>query len=329
MKKVSVIVPVYNTEKYLEKCLDSIINQTYKNLEIILVDDGSPDNSGSICDEYAIKDSRIKVIHKENGGLSSARNAGLDIATGDYIAFIDSDDYVKVTLFEEVVAKLEETKADVCMFSHITVTEKGEIEHKLPLDKDVYDKDEIKNNILPLFIGQKNPEEQPLLGFVCRQIFKNEAINSLRFRSEREYYAEDIVFDLEFYVNAKKMCVLDKPFYYYRYVSSSLSNKYRKNLFEKLIKLINFKKEVIENYKIQNCNERIYRSVFRAVIGGIINIKKAPELSKKQKREKIKETIENEIVKKSIKKVKTNGLKEEVLIILIKLKLSGLILTLI
>ena len=92
--KVSVIIPVYKVEKYLEKCIDSVINQSYSNLEIILVDDGSPDNCGKICDKYAKKDNRIRVIHKTNGGLSDARNNGIKIATGNYIAFIDSDDYV-------------------------------------------------------------------------------------------------------------------------------------------------------------------------------------------------------------------------------------------
>ena len=91
---ISIVIPVYKVEKYLEKCVESVINQTYKNLEILLVNDGSPDNCPKICDEYAQKDNRIKVIHKENGGLSDARNAGIDVATGKYITFIDSDDYI-------------------------------------------------------------------------------------------------------------------------------------------------------------------------------------------------------------------------------------------
>ena len=99
---VSVIVPIYNVEKYLEKCIESIVNQTYKNLEIILVDDGSPDNCPAICDEWAQKDSRIKVIHKKNGGLSSARNAGLEVSNGEYISFVDSDDWLDENTFEEV-----------------------------------------------------------------------------------------------------------------------------------------------------------------------------------------------------------------------------------
>ena len=93
-KMVSIIIPIYNVEKYSDECITSVINQTYKNIEIILVDDGSPDNCGKICDNYALKDKRIKVIHEKNGGLSFARNTGLNIATGEYVYFLDSDDYL-------------------------------------------------------------------------------------------------------------------------------------------------------------------------------------------------------------------------------------------
>lgn len=118
---VSVIVPVYKVEKYLHRCIDSIINQTYKNLEIILVDDGSPDNCGKICDEYAEKDNRIKVIHKSNGGLSSARNAGLDVANGDYVYFVDSDDYIDTKLVEDNLNLAIEHDADMVCFNYFEV----------------------------------------------------------------------------------------------------------------------------------------------------------------------------------------------------------------
>lgn len=108
MDLISVIIPVYNVEKYLERCLRSVINQTYKNLEIILVDDGSTDNSGNICDVYKENDNRIKVIHKTNGGLSSARNAGLDIAGGDYIGFVDSDDWIELNMYEYLYSLLQD-----------------------------------------------------------------------------------------------------------------------------------------------------------------------------------------------------------------------------
>ena len=113
MKKLSVIVPIYNVEQYLKKCLNSIVNQTYKDLEIILVDDGSPDGCPQLCDEYASLDNRIKVIHKKNGGLSSARNAGLDIATGDYVTFVDSDDYLETDIYEKVINIFEDHSADI------------------------------------------------------------------------------------------------------------------------------------------------------------------------------------------------------------------------
>ncbi|MBQ8301255.1 MAG: glycosyltransferase [Clostridia bacterium] len=117
MKKISVIVPVYNVEKYIEKCLDSIINQTYKNLEIILIDDGSTDNSCRICDEYALRDERFTVVHNENGGVSVARNAGLKKATGEYIMFVDSDDYVESDIAEVLMNLTLQYDADISMCS--------------------------------------------------------------------------------------------------------------------------------------------------------------------------------------------------------------------
>ena len=110
---VSIVVPVYNVEKYLNRCIFSIVNQTYKNIEIILVDDGSGDNSGTICDEWAEKDARIKVIHKSNGGLSSARNVGVSAVQGEYISFIDSDDYIRPTMIKDLVLCCEKFNADI------------------------------------------------------------------------------------------------------------------------------------------------------------------------------------------------------------------------
>ena len=115
--KVSVIIPVYKVEMFLCQCLESVVNQTYRNLEIIIVDDGSPDQCGKICDEYATKDSRIKVIHKDNEGLSAARNDALKVATGEWISFVDSDDWCDLDLYEKAVAKAETTQADIVIFS--------------------------------------------------------------------------------------------------------------------------------------------------------------------------------------------------------------------
>ena len=113
--KFSVVLPIYNVEKYLNRCLDSVMNQTYKKIEIILVDDGSPDNCPQMCDNWAKVDDRIKVVHKKNAGLGEARNSGLDVATGDYIAFFDSDDYIDTRLFEELYTVIISDNPDLIM----------------------------------------------------------------------------------------------------------------------------------------------------------------------------------------------------------------------
>ena len=112
---VSIIVPVYNAERYLHRCIDSVLAQTYTNFELLLINDGSKDNSGEICDKYAVKDSRIRVFHKENGGVSSARNMGIDEAKGEWLSFIDSDDWIEPTMYEKMLQELIGNNADICM----------------------------------------------------------------------------------------------------------------------------------------------------------------------------------------------------------------------
>ena len=118
---VSIIIPIYNVENYLEQCIISVVHQTYKNLEIILVNDGSPDNSGKICDDFALMDKRIKVIHKMNGGLSSARNAGIDIAKGEYLGFVDSDDTIEPFMYEKLMTAIKRDGIDlaVCAINYV------------------------------------------------------------------------------------------------------------------------------------------------------------------------------------------------------------------
>lgn len=141
---VSIIVPIYKVERYIKKCVHSIICQTYKNIEIILVDDGSPDNCPAICDEFAKTDDRIKVIHKENGGLSSARNAGLDVANGEYICFIDSDDYVESMYIEKMYNRITKDKSDIAICEYYRVDECGNLlphkifEKNLIIDTDLF-----------------------------------------------------------------------------------------------------------------------------------------------------------------------------------------------
>lgn len=325
---ITVIIPVYNVEKYLERCLDSVLMQTYTNLEIILVDDGSTDSSGLICDKYAEKDARIKVIHKKNGGLSSARNIGLDNATGEYIGFVDSDDYIHFDLFQKCINRLKNTGADVCMFSHFTVNESGSISHQLPFAKDFYQGEEITQNIFPKFFGKTNQDSE-VEGFVCRQIFKREIIGAIRFRNEREYFAEDIVFDLEVYPKVSRFCVIDEPLYYYYYVQTSLSNQYRKNIFQKLERLLLFMETFIYDSSLIDIKDRISFTAFRFALYSCRNTKRGVELSSTEKRSLVKEIVNNRFILEAVRTLKFTSWKEKIFAWLLKRKKVGLILALV
>lgn len=172
-KKISIIVPVYKVEKYLPKCLDSIINQTYTNLEIILVDDGSPDNCGKICDEYAQKDNRIKVIHKENGGLSAARNTALDIITGDYVGFVDSDDWLDIDMYETLVMYANKYNADIVRCDNYENFEDGKCQY--------HEKNGDKVNIVDKAQALKDLMYQFESAFVCNKLYKASLFEKQRF----------------------------------------------------------------------------------------------------------------------------------------------------
>ena len=172
-EKISVIVPVYNVEQYLERCVESIVNQTYKNLEIILVNDGSTDNSGELCDELAKKDNRIKVVHKENGGLSDARNNGERESTGEYIIFIDSDDYIHHEMLNTLYNQIVEKNADVSICGVMNVYSNSETPQCSDINMDfVCDKEGFLKEYL---IGEKIP------GSICNKLLKKSIADKLEF----------------------------------------------------------------------------------------------------------------------------------------------------
>lgn len=172
-KLLSVIVPVYNVENYLSDCIDSILNQTYSNFELFLVDDGSPDRCGEICDEYAKKDTRIKVIHKENGGQGSARNRALDVASGDYIAFVDSDDYIEPNMYEVMIEALERTNSDMSLCGFITHSGLRTVKSPVPATEYVINsaEDILRNYFASPFVD----------GSPCNKVFRNCIFKNIRF----------------------------------------------------------------------------------------------------------------------------------------------------
>lgn len=204
-EKISVIVPIYKVENYLAKCVDSIINQTYKNLEIILVDDGSPDKCPQMCDEYAKNDSRIKVIHKENGGLSDARNAGMKIATGKYISFIDSDDWVSADFFKVLYDTMIDSESDIVECDVLKVDEEKP-------DLSVNDFKEVKvfdkQTGLSMLISEKEFHQH-----VWNKLYKAEVALSVPF--ERGKLNEDEFWTYQIFGQAKKVAKVSKSLYFY------------------------------------------------------------------------------------------------------------------
>ena len=224
MPKLSIIVPVYDVEQYIHKCVDSILNQTFRDFELILVDDGSPDNCGAICDEYAKKDNRVKVIHKENGGLSDARNWGIDVAQCEIIGFVDSDDYIDKDMYSDMISYLEENKCDIVCCDLCSVRgEKKKFrlsysEHKIFLGKDAV------NEILNVKLDNSAPSK----------IFKRNVIGEIRFPIGRVY--EDVATTYKFVFNAEKVGYIPNPYYYYlkregSIISSSFNEKSRYDCF--------------------------------------------------------------------------------------------------
>ena len=200
---VSVIIPVYNVEKYLRRCLDSVVGQTYKDLEIILVDDGSTDGSTEICEEYAKKDSRIRFLRKQNGGLSSARNAGLLVATGEYVTFVDSDDYIEDFTYERLILNIEKTGAEICVCGSNTILEDGVVVAKDFFEEKIYDTEQIINNFI---LNLKTS--------VWNKLYNRKIIKNVVFPNGR-IHGEDLVFNLNIMYSGIKMSSIPDCCYNY------------------------------------------------------------------------------------------------------------------
>ncbi len=205
-KLVSVIVAVYNIEEYLPRCVDSILAQTYRNLEIILVDDGSKDQSGSICDSYAEKDRRIKVIHKKNGGLSDARNAGMDAATGEYIGFVDGDDWIEPDMYRAMYFACEKEKAQAAVCRYKQITKSGIIDgsagNSVSLSRD---------EALEIYVC--GDERYLIYNSVWSKLFARDLVEGMRFPVGKN--SEDIMFTTRAFCRMERLVYLDEAYYNY------------------------------------------------------------------------------------------------------------------
>ena len=247
-QKISVIVPVYNVEKYLSRCIDSLIRQSYSNIEILLVDDGSKDESLSICKEYEAKDSRIHVFHKENEGLGLTRNYGVEQATGEYITFVDSDDYLTLDAIDSMVKTAVETDADVVIASHYYKNKKQEIE----LSERLYCGTEIKEILMVHMMGNNGNQLDALSYTAWGKLYKKEIFtkNRLLFPSERKLIWEDLAFSVEAYPLCEKVYILHKPVYYYCFNEGSLTHTYKPNKINLVMILYRYMKKRIQELNL-------------------------------------------------------------------------------
>lgn len=232
---ISVIVPIYNVEKYLLNCYTSIAQQTYSNLDIILVDDGSTDCSGQLCDEIARKDRRVRVLHKENEGLGYARNSGLKVARGKYVLFVDSDDFIELEMVQKLYERIEQYDADTSYCGFSACFEGGKKIKREPYYKNniFKGKDIIDKVLLEMIAGLPDAKVDAIIPMSsCCALYSLDIIqkNNLWFLSERHYISEDILFNIDYLRHANCVSYIGEALYNYRYTNSdSLTHKFDKN----------------------------------------------------------------------------------------------------
>lgn len=245
MAKMSVVVPIYNIEKYLSQCILSICQQTFRDIEIILVDDGSTDRSGIICDEYCVKDERIKVIHKENGGLVSARKAGLKLVTSDYIAYVDGDDWIDADACECMIKDIFKFGTDIVFYGHFDSIGKTDKKILHNILKGKYDKKSLVTDVYPQMISGGEFYSWGLFPAIWGAIYRKEVLVKSQFEVDDEIsMGEDAACVYPMALMANSIFVSDKCFYHYRQSSNSMiKTKYEKEIertkFGRLYKSVN------------------------------------------------------------------------------------------
>ena len=329
---ISIIVPVYNVEKYLDKCVQSLLNQTYKNIEIILVDDGSPDNCGKMCDEYAAKDSRVKVIHKENGGLVSARNAGFDATTGDWHMYVDSDDWIDLDSCEKLVAAINRhPDVNLIFFNMIVELDSKSIKGKRKLQSDKpevqYDRDgciELSRMALDHVAGVASA----CLKLVNTNHARN---NNLISNPKLRQGSEDAEYSLRAYYSCKKCLYINEYFYHYRYNPTSISKKIDEHNAQYLADCYTEIKKEIETFERSDEFKRtLFQDVLYAIVTAAVTTYFNPNNNEKYslRVKKFKEIIHrNEIFRDALSLGSTAGMdkKRKFIIMCIKKRLFFMI----
>ena len=309
--RISVIVPVYNVEKYLERCVKSLTDQTLREIQIILVDDGSLDGSGELCRQFAKKDSRIQVISKKNEGQGLARNSGLSCVSGKYVTFVDSDDYIDTDTFEVLWNTMESSRADLCCYSYVKHDTEGKIVYKAKVDERLYENNAVYTSFLLHYFGD-DPLLDDLRGVsACMSMFRTEIINhnKIRFLSERKVFSEDTLFCLDYCKYIKKVVTLSHPFYHYCLKADSFTKGYQEKRLELTIDFCNTLSRYACDYKVEELvSERINMVLWITLMDCVKQeILRSRETGVRKTYQMIREICNHSYVKEVIRNMNTDG----------------------
>ena len=327
---ISIIVPVYNVEKYLEQCIETLIKQTYKNIEIILIDDASTDSSGEICDQYKKREKNLIVIHKQkNEGASKARNDGIEIAKGKYIAFVDSDDYIDITMYDKLHKKIKEDDSDIAISGYSKVMDNGRIKDFI-LDINNYPKN---NKVLYDMIGVKPESKYDIsIGMsVWKCLYKSSIIknNNICFETNRDSISEDMIFQIEYFKYVDRVSLLKDCLYKYRFNDKSISNSYKKDRFEKQKDWYVKERKMLQERNLSNQEilDRLDRTFFMKVKASIKQEVKYNPKNKKEIKKNIEKILNDELLIKCLKEysIKKANLKLKMYIYLLQNKLVNVL----
>lgn len=325
-RDVSIIVPIYNVEEYLKRCVDSLLGQSHRNIEIILVDDGSPDGCPQICDEYANKYANVLVVHKENGGLASARNAGLDIAQGKYVLFCDSDDWIDPETVEELLSIAEKYKVDFVRFRPMFAgwpnhrdgevcdfgTEKG-------LHEGIYNREKIVRDIFPRLIA--TPElSMGVIVSACRSLYLRSFLekNNLRYDEEIRY-SEDSIFSAKLVFVTESFYYLDGArYYHYFYNSNSITKSFKKDRWDSCKKLIECFDKTFAGCEVYNFDNQLYLEKIFCVMQALSQRKLLKDIKKRE--EYCKSICNDNITKEAFKHLKLVNVPLKLFVLLLFVK---------
>lgn len=245
--RFSIVIPIYNVEKYLHQCIESVLKQSFHDYELILVDDGATDSSGKICDEYASKYDKISVIHKTNGGLVSARRAGVLAANGEYIGYVDGDDWVADSWLSEVNKVIDQNHPDVVEYNAFKNIDGKNIEMKTSRFRGLFDQQEVREKIIPcmLFDKQQRFYTFGVLPAVWSKIIKTEILKENLCTEDRITFGEDVACIYNSILKCKSFYGIERPLYYYRQNSQSMTKAYDSKRFERLDILFNYLKKML------------------------------------------------------------------------------------